>query len=154
MQTTMCRSKTHERLKERFLIGRNRTKRAHFINSTYLVSVGYGRLAEGKGHETDSPGKRARFVLFHPTEKRSFDLVCFGSLPLFSSEHWQSTLFHFCVCVFLVVVVVFMCRPIKGKTTNQVCRHRTVISEVVGKVCLLGCQHFELLAQHPTHGFL
>ena len=56
----------------RFLIGRNRTKRAKFrgsplfqatyniktekqtINSTYLVSVGCGRLAEGKGHKTDS----------------------------------------------------------------------------------------------------
>ena len=65
------RSKTRKRLKERFLTGRNRTKRANFlgtplfkatyniktekqtINSTYLVSVGCGRLAEGKGHETD-----------------------------------------------------------------------------------------------------
>ena len=54
-------SKTHRRLKERFLIRRNRTKRAHFpgsplfqatcnkkpekqtMNSTYLVSVGCGR---------------------------------------------------------------------------------------------------------------
>ena len=67
------RSKTHKMWKERFLIRRNRTKRATFrgspvfqatynnnnktekqtINSTYLVSVGCGRLAEGKGHETD-----------------------------------------------------------------------------------------------------
>ena len=65
--------KTNKRLKEHFLIGRNRTKRAHFpgsplfqatynikteekktINSTYLVSVGCGRLAEGTGHGTDS----------------------------------------------------------------------------------------------------
>ena len=67
----VLRSKTHKRLKERILIGRNRTKRANFrgsplfqatyktnkqnrkkkkINSTYLVSVGCGRLAEGKGH--------------------------------------------------------------------------------------------------------
>ena len=62
---------SYKRLKERFLIGQNTTKRAHFrgsplfqathdiktekqaINSTYLVSVGCGRLAEGKGHETD-----------------------------------------------------------------------------------------------------
>ena len=57
--------------KQRFLIVGNRTKRAHFresplfqamynikrktqtINSTYLVSVRCGRLAEGKGHETN-----------------------------------------------------------------------------------------------------
>ena len=65
------RSKTNKRLKERFLIGQNGTKRANFrgsalfqatydvktekqtIDSTYLVSVGCGRLAEGSGHETD-----------------------------------------------------------------------------------------------------
>ena len=63
-------SKTHKRLKEQFLIGRNRTKRAHFrgsplfqatyktktekytINSTYFVSVRCGRMVELKGHET------------------------------------------------------------------------------------------------------
>ena len=68
----MLRSKTHKRLKERFLIGRHRTKRAIFrgsplfqttynqetekqtINSIYPVSVGCGRLAEGKRRETDS----------------------------------------------------------------------------------------------------
>ena len=73
------RSRTHKNLKERFLIRRNRTKRAIFresllfqvpynnkttlktttdkqtINSTYFVSVGCGRLAEEKGHETDFP---------------------------------------------------------------------------------------------------
>ena len=73
-----ARSQTHKRLKERFLLGRNRTKRAHFrgsplyqttynrktekqtINSTYFVSVGYGRLAEGKGTRlTDVIKKRA-----------------------------------------------------------------------------------------------
>ena len=65
------RSKTHRRLKEHFLTGRNRTKRANFrgsplfqatysintgkqtINSTYLVSVGRGRLAGGKGTRLD-----------------------------------------------------------------------------------------------------
>ena len=65
--TLSSRSKTHKRLKERFLIGGNRTKRANFrgsplfqaryniktekqtINSAYLVSVRCGRLAEGKG---------------------------------------------------------------------------------------------------------
>ena len=58
---------TQERLKEHFLMRQNRTKRANFqgcplfqatcnkktekqtINSTYLVSVGCRRLAEGKG---------------------------------------------------------------------------------------------------------
>ena len=60
----LVRSKIHKRLKERFLIGRNRTTLAHFrgsplffklrtttkqtINSTYLVSVGCGKLAERK----------------------------------------------------------------------------------------------------------
>ena len=73
------RSKTHKRFKERCLTGRNRTKRAHFrggplfhaaynikteekktINSTCLVSVRCRRLAEGKGHETDSKDQKAR----------------------------------------------------------------------------------------------
>ena len=70
------RSKTHKKLKERFLVGRNKTKRANFrrsplfqatynikkkkaITSTYLVSFGSGRLAEGKGHETDSWSEHA-----------------------------------------------------------------------------------------------
>ena len=71
------RSQTHKKLKECFLIGRNRTKCANFQESppfqatyniktekqpsilTYLVSVGCGRLAEGKGHETDIIKKRA-----------------------------------------------------------------------------------------------
>ena len=66
------RSKTHQRLEERFLIGRNRTTSANFrgiplfqaryniktqkqsISSTSLVSVGCERLAEGKGHGIDS----------------------------------------------------------------------------------------------------
>ena len=79
-QRSEKRSKTHKRLKERFLIGRNRTKRAIFrgsplfqatyniktgknknnkkpSNSTYLVSVGCERLAEGKRHETDRRDK-------------------------------------------------------------------------------------------------
>ena len=46
------------------------------IDSTYLMSVRCGRLAEGKGHET---------------QKRSFNLSCV--LDLFS-ERWQSTLFQ------------------------------------------------------------
>ena len=37
-----------------------------------------------------------------------------------------------------------MCRPIKGKTSNQVGRHRTVVSEVGGTVCRLECQYFVL----------
>ena len=39
-----------------------------------------------------------------------------------------------------------MCRPIKGKTSNQVGRHRTVVSEVGGNVCRLECQYFVLTA--------
>ena len=63
--------KAHNRWKERFLTGRNRTKRTicrgsplfqatynrktekQTIKSTCLVSVRCGRLAEGKSHETD-----------------------------------------------------------------------------------------------------
>ena len=67
------RSKTRNRLKERFLIGRNRTKRAKFRGSPLfrathniktekktqliqliLCQLDVRRLAEGKGHETDS----------------------------------------------------------------------------------------------------
>ena len=87
---TFVGTKTHKRLKERFLIGRNMTKREHFrgsplfqatykiktgkqtINSTYLLSVGSGRLAEGNGHEADWRDKEKgvsqlcfRFVCWH-----------------------------------------------------------------------------------------
>ena len=44
------------------------------INLTYFVSVRCGRLAEGKGHETGS--EFARFILFPPIKKRSFNLLC------------------------------------------------------------------------------
>ena len=40
------------------------------------MSVGCGRLAEGKGHESDWSRKFAHFVLFHPIKKRSFNLLC------------------------------------------------------------------------------
>ena len=67
--TAVCvslRSKTHKRLKERFLRRRNRTKRAYFrgnplfqatiqqktIKPTYLCPLDARKLAEGKGHET------------------------------------------------------------------------------------------------------
>ena len=67
----ISRSKTHKRLKEHFLIGRNRTKHANFQQSPlfqdmYIINtdkqtiqlilcqLDAGRLAEGKGHETDS----------------------------------------------------------------------------------------------------
>ena len=57
--------KTHKRLKERFLIRRNRTKRAIFdviiffklrtiqqktVKPTYLCPLGARKLAEGKAH--------------------------------------------------------------------------------------------------------
>ena len=60
-------SHTHKRLKERFLIRRNRTTRANFevvlffklrtmqqktVKPTYLCPLGARKLAEGKGHET------------------------------------------------------------------------------------------------------
>ena len=69
-QQKQTNKQTNKRLKERFLIGRNRTKRANFRgsplfqatydiktekqknNSTHLASVGCWRQAEGKGHET------------------------------------------------------------------------------------------------------
>ena len=100
------RSKTHKKLKERFLIGRNRTKRANFwgsplfqvtyhkktINSTYLVSVSCSE-AGSFCHKVSwivwfsvfllyvawkrrFPRKFARFVLFRPIKKRSFNLLC------------------------------------------------------------------------------
>ena len=39
---------------EEVLFFKLRTTEKHTFNSTYLVSVGCGRLAEGNGHETDS----------------------------------------------------------------------------------------------------
>ena len=35
------------------------------INSTYLVSVGKGRLVEGKGHENDSVSSQSHALSFH-----------------------------------------------------------------------------------------
>ena len=64
-----------------------RTIQQKTVNSTYLVSVGFGRLEEGKG----LPRKFARFVLFRLIKKRSVNLLCV--LDLFS-ERWQSTLFQ------------------------------------------------------------
>ena len=46
----------------------------------------------------------------------------------------------------LASIPTAMCRPIKGKTSNQVGRHRTVISEVGGNVFQLECQYFVLTA--------
>ena len=54
------RSETHKKLEEHFLIGRDRTKRAKFH-------------------------KCARFVLFRPIKKRSFNLLCV--LDLFRFVH-------------------------------------------------------------------
>ena len=73
IRTQAKRSKTHRRLKERFLIGRNRTKRANFrgsplfqatynvktakqtINPTHLVSVGCALFPSANlPHPTDT----------------------------------------------------------------------------------------------------
>ena len=118
------RSKTHKRLNERFFIGQNRTKHATFwgsplfqasyniktekqtINSTYLVSVGCGRLAEGKGHETvfmlyvawkkGLPWKFACFALFRPIKKHCFYLLCV--LDLFFRMLAVNSVSDFCCC--------------------------------------------------------
>ena len=94
--TDTTRSKTHERLKERLLIERNRTKRAHFrgsplfqatydikteekktMNSTDLVSVGCGRLAEGKGNDTMSVTIVIRTKYFSINiEKQELNYLC------------------------------------------------------------------------------
>ena len=79
------RSKTHKRLKERFLIGRNRT---------------------------------ARFVLFGPIKKRSFNLLCVldlffrtlavNSVSDFFRSYDKSDFFfkaNRCMSIFLVTVV-------------------------------------------------
>ena len=92
----LIRSKTQKRLKEHFLIGQNRTKRANFrgsplfqvtyniktekqtINSTYLVSV---RCSEAGGRKRSRdwlrglPQNFARFVLLRPVKKHSFNLL-------------------------------------------------------------------------------
>ena len=81
MNHSDVRSKTNKRLKERFLIRRNMTKRANFresplsqatykteeqtLNSIYIVSVGRGRLADGKGHETSSKEKGGSLHSIH-----------------------------------------------------------------------------------------
>ena len=166
------RSKTRKRLKERFLIGRNGTKRANFralfqatyniktdkqtINSTYLVSVRCSdasgrkrstRLADvmkkrawrlnhvsqsrviflppASEHLTDTryvelivciyvfllyvawkrglPRKFARFVLFRPIKRRSFNLLC--ALDLFS-ERWRSALFQMLLFLLLSMLLL------------------------------------------------
>ena len=51
------------------------------INSTYLVSVGCGRLAEGKGHETDSICLFFCFYVLRSLKKEDF----FENLHVLSS---------------------------------------------------------------------
>ena len=46
---------------------RKENKEKQTINLTYLVSVGCGRLAEGKGHETNSPVSYTHLTL--PTRR-------------------------------------------------------------------------------------
>ena len=69
------------------------------------MSVRCGRLAEGKGHETDYvawkrglPRKCARFFLFRPIKHRSFNLLCaFGSSKpklLFWTSNFCRQKFH------------------------------------------------------------
>ena len=68
------RSKTHKRLKERFLIRRNRTKCAKFRGKPLfqLFSVVLLYVAWKRGF----PRKFARFVLFCLIKKQSFNLLC------------------------------------------------------------------------------
>ena len=76
--------KTHKRLKERFLIRQNRTKRAKSlffklrttiqqktVKPTYLLSVWCHEAGERK-----KPQKFSHFVLFHLIKKHSFNLLC------------------------------------------------------------------------------
>ena len=110
----------HTRPKERFLIGRNRTKWANFQGSplfqaTYniktekqtmqLVSVGCGRLAEGKGHET----------LFWVS--RLLSLVPFSfRRPPTSNWHkisWMNCLLFFSFCFYVV-------RSLKKRTSSKI----------------------------------
>ena len=53
----------------------------------------------------------------------------------------------------LASIPTAMCRPTKGKTSNQVGRQWTVISEVGGKVCRLECQYFLLTASGSIPSF-
>lgn len=62
------RSKTHNRSEERFLIGGNsanfqatynRKSEKQTFNTTYLVLVGYGRLAEADGRKRAGDGQNA-----------------------------------------------------------------------------------------------
>ena len=61
-----------------------RTIQQKTVKPTYLSPFGARKLAEGKGHETehktckkdDYIEKFARFVLFRPIKKRSFNLLC------------------------------------------------------------------------------
>ena len=90
-------SKTHKRFKERFLIGRNRTKCANFqVELIVCFPVFWWLYIAWK---RGLPKKIACFVLFHPIKKLSLNLLCV--LDLFS-ECWQSTLFH----IFYIFVTV------------------------------------------------
>ena len=92
-------SETPKRLKERFLIGRNRTKRANFRGSPLtqdklnFFSVFMLYVAWKRG----LPRNSARFGLFRPIKKHSLISCVFVGL-FFFSERWQSALFQ----IFLV----------------------------------------------------
>ena len=85
------RSKTHKRLKERFLIKRNRTKRAnfqcnHLFRATYnttensdanlFLAVRCQEAGGMKARKRWLRQKFACFVLFHLIKKCSFNLFC------------------------------------------------------------------------------
>ena len=90
------KSKTHKRLKERFLIRRNRTKRANFqgshlsqatleqtqdklnclLFSVVVVGVLLLFFMLYVDWKRGLPRKFAHFVLFRPIKKRSFNLLC------------------------------------------------------------------------------
>ena len=84
-QRSEKRSKTHKRLKERFLIRRSKTKHANFQGKP-LFQTTYNNTTENSWFDSflllyvawkrGFPQKFARFVLFHLIEKRSFNLLC------------------------------------------------------------------------------
>ena len=116
----------HTRPKERFLIGRNRTKWANFqgsplfqatyniktekqtINSFYLVSVRCGRLAEGKGHKTDSAEENG-----HETDWVSLTPFSFHQPPT-STWHKTSWINGLFFCFHVVP-------SLKKRTSSKIC---------------------------------
>ena len=119
------RSKTHKRLKERFLLRRNRTKRANFRGSP-LFQASYNN----KNKQTEKQTINSTYLntascpfpsasLPHPTDTSY--IVCFSVCLLLFFVVVVVLIFVVVVFFVFVFVFVFFVRSLKKRTSLKMC---------------------------------